>query len=462
MKVLLVEPPRKVWELMGNCVAPPLGLAQVAAVLEERGIPVRIVDCNASGLSWAKLEKAIAREEPDLVGASAMTPFFPDAYRVTRIAKRVNPHIVTVLGGPHVTFTPEETLQQCPEVDLIVRGEGEETLVRLVEALERGDDLAGVPGIAFRRHGDIELTPPAPPVDLNALPLPAYHLLPTERYHFEFLGRFATVLASRGCPYNCTFCAEWRFWGKWRPRAPRLVLDEIELLHQEYGRESIWFGDDCFNVNGDHMRAIAEGILERGLDVNWFYQGRADFLVRYRDLLPLMRRAGNRMVQIGIEASTDEERDGFRKHLTTGQIRQAVELLRQNDIVCQGLIIVGTPTDSPRTMEHKVRFAKWLDIDFLVLTVYTPFPGSDVWNEARAQGWLKDFNYARYDMAHPLLPTRHLSRKEVMRWTHWCYADYYLDPIKIARGLTSRNPWKRLIWWHMFKFMAKQMIRAWF
>ncbi|HID87140.1 MAG TPA: cobalamin B12-binding domain-containing protein [Anaerolineae bacterium] len=114
MKVLLIEPPRKVWELMGNCVAPPLGLAQIAAVLEERGIPVRIVDCNASGLSWARLKRAIAREEPDLVGASAMTPFFPDVYRVTRIAKGVNPRIITVLGGPHVTFTPGRPSSSAP------------------------------------------------------------------------------------------------------------------------------------------------------------------------------------------------------------------------------------------------------------------------------------------------------------------------------------------------------------
>ena len=392
-----------------------------------------------------------------------MTPFFSQAARVMSLAKAIDPRVVTVLGGPHVTFLSQETLLNNPEVDFVVRGEGERTLVNLIRCLEEDDDLSGVEGIAFRQGERVVQTLLPPPLDLDTLPLPAYHLVPTERYHFEFLGKFATPEASRGCPHRCTFCSEWRFWGGgWRPRNPEMVVEELELLHRRYGRESFWFGDDCFNVDGNHMRAICEGILERGLRISWFYQGRADLLIKYAHLLPLMRESGNLMTQLGIEASTDSELDSLHKRLTVEQVETAVRLLKENDIVCQGLLITGTRTDDGRSIVHKLRFAKWLDVDFPVFTIYTPFPGSDVYEEAKREGLLEGLEYSDYDMSHALLPTEHLSREESLSWNHWCFANYYLDPIKVVKGLFSRNSWKRRIWQHMLKYTGKQILRSLF
>ena len=464
MRVLLVEPPKKIWELMGgNCISPPLGLAYLAAALEQEGIEVDILDCNASGVGWLGLEDFIREAQPDVIGTSAMTPFFHRALGAARAAKRANPNTVTVLGGPHVTFTAEETLLEHPEVDVVVRGEGERTLVELVRRLEGQGDLATVRGIAFRRDGQVVQTPQPPPLDVNALPLPAYHLLPMHKYVFTVFGKFTTILASRGCPFRCTFCSEWRFWGgRWRPRDPEAVVEEMELLNRKYGRQCFWFGDDCFNVDGEHMRRICEGILRRGLDVSWYYQGRADLVIKYKDLLPLMRRAGNLMVQIGVESSTDEELSRFRKRLTTDQVREAVELLRENDIVCQGLIIVGTRDDDPRSIMHKVRYAKRLDLDFPIFTMYTPFPGNEVYERARAKGWLEVRDYSKYDMAHAVMPTEHLTRRQLISWYYWCFSNYYLDPVKLAKGLFSRNEWKRKVWRHMLAYIGKQIVRSWF
>jgi len=464
MKVLLIEPPKKVWEMMGDCVAPPLGLAYVAGTLEREGIEVGIVDCNASELTWPQLKEAIAEAQPDLVGATAMTPYFHAAARAMRIAKEDDPGIATVLGGPHVTFLAEETLTAHPEVDFVVRGEGERKLLDLIRCLEGDGDPSSVQGIAFRQDDRVVQTLEPPPLDVNALPMPAYHLLPMQAYRFEVMVNFTTLLASRGCPHRCTFCAEWPFWGDgWRPRDPEAVVEEIELLHRRYDRQSFWFGDDCFNVDGDHMRAISEGILKRGLEIAWFYQGRADLVIKHRDVLPLMRRAGNLMVQLGIEASTDGELSSFRKQLTVEQVREAVHLLRQNDIVCQGLLIIGTPSESAQSIQHKVRFAKWLDVDFPIFTVFTPFPGTEIYEEAKAKGWLKDPpDYSKYDMAHFLISNEHLSRRELISWWQWCFWSYYLDPIKLAKGLFSHNSWKRHIWRLMIGYNMKKALRAWF
>jgi anaerobic magnesium-protoporphyrin IX monomethyl ester cyclase len=460
MKVLLIEPPKKPWEMMGDFIAPPIGLAQLAAVLEAQGVSVEILDCNGSFLTWQELERAIAERRPTLVGASAMTTFMPTAARVMQMAKAVDPEIVTVVGGPHVTFTTEETLRNHPEIDIVGRGEGERVIQELAEGLEAGSDLTQVHGIAFRRNGEIVQTPLPDPVDVATLPLPAYHLLPMQAYYFIIFEKFCTVLASRGCPFNCVFCAERGFWGPgWRPRDAEIVGEELELLHTKYGRESIWFGDDCFNVDGEHMGLICEEILRRDLKLNWYYQGRADLLIKHREYLPLMRRAGNLMVQIGIEANSDEELRSLRKNLTGEQVEEALSLLREHGIVCQGMMILGTRQDDANSILRKVDYLKWLDVDFPVFTIYTPFPGTEAYDEAKEQGWLETDDYALYDMAYPIISTDHLTRKQVIGLYNRSFASFYSDPAMMLRGLCSSIAWKREIWRYMLKFAAKLWLR---
>jgi radical SAM superfamily enzyme YgiQ (UPF0313 family) len=462
MRVLLLEPPKIPWEMMGDVVAPPLGLAQLAGCLEEARIPVEILDANALEITWKQLGEAIAQTRPDLVGMTVFTPFVPEIARAASVAREAVPGATIVLGGPHATFTSEETFQTMPEVDLIVRGEGDQIIVDLARALEAGDGLEDVPGISYRRNGDVVENTAPPPLDPALLPNPAFHLMPMERYHFASLGGpFATVVASRGCPFQCTFCSEWPFWGGgWRRHDPEKVVEQIDVLVNRYGRKNIWFGDDCFNVDGRHMSAICEGILERGIDVNWYYQGRADLVVKHKDLLPLMRRAGNRMVQLGIEASNDKQRDELNKQLLTKTVEQAVELLREHDIVCQGMQIIGLPSDTPRTIEQKVGLANRLNVDFPVFLVYTLFPGAPAYAEAIDQGRL-DFprDYARHDMAHVLVPPDKMTPKQVYNYTRWAWTSVYLHPVRLARNMLSRNAWRRQNWGGMLVYIGKQAVR---
>jgi anaerobic magnesium-protoporphyrin IX monomethyl ester cyclase len=457
MKVLLIDPPVKIWELMGNCCAPPLGLAYIAAVLEQHDIPVELIHCNGMGVTWEELPGLIRKASPDIVGTGALTPMIPGAVRTARIAKEVDPDIITVVGGSHVTFTYEDTLQEVPDIDIIVRGEGEETIIELVDCLEAGKDLATVKGIAYRDNGNVTVTERRPPVDVNALPLPAYHLLPMENYYFEFLEEFSTMLTSRGCPFSCTFCSEWGFWSHpWRPRSPEQVGEELELVTRTYKKKSVWFGDDCFNVDYNHIKGICEEIRERDIDVQWFYQGRADFLVKYKDLLPLMRKTGNVMTQIGVEASTDEGLARLNKKTTVDQVRKAVNLLKEHDIISQGLIIVGTYDETVESILHKIKYMKSLKIDFPIFTMFTPFPGSTVYEQAKKEGLIKDDKYEHFDMAYVIMPTKELSRKELFRWYGECHREYYFDPLQILIGLLSRNRFKRAIWRHMFHYSLKQ------
>jgi anaerobic magnesium-protoporphyrin IX monomethyl ester cyclase len=440
-----------------------VGLAQLAACLEQADIPVEILDANALEIGWDGLEAAIVEKDADLIGITVYTPYVPEVSRAVCVARQAAPQALIVLGGPHVTFTVEETLDMMPQVDVVVRGEGDQIVVDLARTLAAGDGLECVPGINFRRDGGLAATAAPPPVDVTQLPTPAFHLLPMDRYNWPALGGpFATIVASRGCPFQCTFCSEWPFWrGGWRPYDPEKVVEQLDLLVNRYGRRNIWFGDDCFNVDRDHIAAICEGILRRGIEVDWYYQGRADLLVKYKDLLPLARKAGNRMVQIGIEASDDKQRDELNKHLSTETVEEAVCLLRQHDIVCQGMMIVGVPSDNPHTFEHKVAFIKRLDVDFPVFTMYTLFPGTPAYEEAVAQGWIElPADYARYDMAHALMPTQHMTRKQVWNYTGWAFTSFYFHPAKLVRNLFSRNAWRRRVYRNMLAYIGKQIARS--
>jgi len=209
MRVLLLEPPKVPWEMMGDVVIPPLGLAQLAGCLEQAQIPVQVLDANALGIGWKSLPEAIAQVAPDLIGMTVYTPFVPEVSRAVGIAREAAPKTVIALGGPHVTFTVEETLATIPGADVVARGEGDQMIVDLVRAVASGSGLEGVPGISFRRDGQIVENPLPPPVDVKRLPLPAFHLLPMDRYHWRgFGGTFSTIVTSRGCPFKCNFCSE--------------------------------------------------------------------------------------------------------------------------------------------------------------------------------------------------------------------------------------------------------------
>ena len=173
-----------------------------------------------------------------------------------------------------------------------------------------------------------------------------------------------------------------------------------------------------------------------------------------------MRQAGNRMTQIGIETSTNRELEEFNKRQTMEQVEDATKLLKKHDIVVQGLQIIGTRSDSADSIAHKLRYMKWLDPDFPIFTMFTPFPGSDIYEEAKGKGWLESMDYSLYQMSCAIMPTEHLSRKQLTSLFQWCFSSYYLDPIKIIKGLVSRNAWKRRIWWHMLIYTMKQIARS--
>jgi len=461
MKVLFVEPPKDVWFIMGEYLPPPFGILQLAAYLEREigDLEIEVLDCNAEKMGWEEMEKRIASSDPDVVASSALaTCNTYVAARTLEAAKRANTNILTVAGGQHFTATAQESLEAYPEIDVIIRGEGERTLTELVRRAQEGASFGGVRGISFRQDGGITHNPDMPLIEnLDDLPYPGYHFVKDfmRRYHFATMtgGKlpYALVEGSRGCPHRCSFCSQWLHWqGAWRLKTPKRIADEMLFCYQNYRSKFIWLTDDNFGL-GDRAEVLADEILGHGLsdDLMWFMQARCDDVVKYGKLLPKLRKSGLLWVLLGVESPVQSTLERFKKSIVPDQAKQAVRLLKENDIFAHAMFIIGERGDSSQSIEYLRRFADELDPDFAIFAILTPFPGTSLHEEAKRKGWIEDVNWSHYDMIHAIMPTETLSRRELQEELYKCYRDFYGSWRRRIEGMLSPNRIKRIVYWLM-------------
>jgi anaerobic magnesium-protoporphyrin IX monomethyl ester cyclase len=461
MKVLFVEPPKDIWFVMGEYLPPPFGIIQLAAYLEReaRDIDIEVLDCNAQQVDWKGMEDRIKSSNPDIVASSSLATC--NTYVVARAletAKKANPGILTVAGGQHFTATAQESLKAYPEIDVIVRGEGEQTFTELVRNADKKASFSEVSGISFRYNGEIIHNSPRPLIEnLDDLPYPGYHFVKdiVHRYHFVGMSGgnapYALIEGSRGCSHNCKFCSQWRHWqGIWRTKTSQRIADEMEFCYRNYGSRFIWLTDDNFGL-GKRGNEIADGIIQKGItdDLMWFTQARCDDVVRHSDVLPKLRRSGLRWVLLGVENQKESTLESFRKNITARDAKEAVRLLKKNDIFAHTMFIIGERKDTAKSIAELREFVNDLDPDFAIFAILTPFPGTELYDEARRNGWIEDFNWSNYDMVHAIMPTETLSTKEVQEELYSCYRSFYGSWERRIGGLFSGNAIRRGVYWHM-------------
>jgi anaerobic magnesium-protoporphyrin IX monomethyl ester cyclase len=452
VRVLFVEPPKDVWFVMGDYLSPPLGILSLASYLQNRitNVDVRVLDCQAGKLGWKELEKQIDSLHPDVVAPSGLgTCNAYNVVRTTEIAKKANPSATTIVGGQHFTALAKESLEAYPEIDIVVRGEGEKTLEEIIKALEKQKPLSNVEGLSFRNEGKIFHTSNRPQIDnLDVLPFPAYHLVKEhmKEYYFTLMtGKdkpFAIIEGSRGCLHNCSYCSQWKFWRQThRMKNPKRIVDEIEYLHKEYGTRFFWLADDNFTL-GDRIDGICNEIIGRNLadNVEWFCQARSDTLVQNKERLAKMRKAGNIWILSGFDTPHSAIMDSFRrKGIDRTTAKKAVDLLRENEIFSQGMFIIGDRRESHESIEALREYADYLDPDIATFMTLTPFPGTEIYDEAKREGWIEDTNWTHYDMIHAIMPTEHLTKNEVQEELYECYRRFYGKWKRRYQGLFSKN-----------------------
>jgi len=449
--------------VMGEYLPPPYGIIQLAAYLEKevKNVDIEILDCNAEQVDWKGMEKRIESCNPDIVASSSLATC--NTYAVARTletAKKVNPDILTVTGGQHFTATAQESLKEYPEIDVIVRGEGEQTLGEIVTKSEdKGNVLPKIKGISFRHNGENIHNPSRPLIEnLDQLPYPGYHLVKNtmDKYHFTAMAgrdsKYALIEGSRGCSHECSFCTQWRHWqGKWRLKTPKRIADEMEFCHRNFGSKFVWLTDDNFGA-GTRANDLAEEIIKNGTadEKTWFVQARCDDIVRNREALPKLRKSGLTWVLLGIENTEPSTLETFKKGITPEDARMAVKLLKENEIFAHAMFIIGGRKDTARSSEKLRQFANELDPDFAMFSTLTPFPGTEIFEEAKRNGWIEDFNWSHYDMVHAIMPTETLSRAEVQEQLYECYRSFYGPWKRKLQGVFSSNRMKRRV----FRYMA--------
>ncbi len=381
MRVLLINP----FYPISETPSPPLGLAYLAAALEEAGAEVRILDLVVHPYSPEGLAELLADFKPHLAGATAVTMTVYSAMEVLAEVKRIDPRIVTVMGGPHVSFTARETLEACPALDVAVIGEGERTIVALARAAASGRKMAGIHGTACRSTGAVRIAPRRKLIDpLDRLPPPARHLLPLGRY--RALGMPISMTTSRGCPHQCIFCVGRKMVGaRVRYRSPVRVVDELEAISR-LGFHQVNIADDLFTAARRHCLAVCDEILRRGLKVKWTSFARVDTVSE--EILARMRAAGCTAVSFGVESANRGILKTIKKRITPEQVAAAVAMCARTGVTPFASFILGLPGETPATMEETMAFGRRLkELGLLYgFHLLAPFPGTEVRDRSRALG----------------------------------------------------------------------------
>jgi anaerobic magnesium-protoporphyrin IX monomethyl ester cyclase len=474
MKVLFVEPPTDFWFVMGEYLPPPFGIIQLAAYLERevKDAEIEVVDCTTQNINWRGLEHKILEFYPNLVASSAFATC--NTYLVVRtleIAKKANPEILTVTGGQHFTATAQESLERYPEIDVIVRGEGELSLTELVKCEAKKSSFPRIKGISYREKNEIFHSPPMPLIEnLNDLPYPGYHFVEdlVNKYHFAAMGGrdtpYALVEGSRGCAHRCTFCTQWSHWsGVWRLKTPARIADEIKYIYDKFDSRFIWLTDDNFG-SGNRAKQLAEELDSRkiGDDLMLFIQWRCDDVVKNSQNLEKLRKAGLYWVMMGVESPRDSTLESFKKDITEKDAMESVKLLKKNDIFSHAMFVIGDRKDTHESIKNLREFADELDPDFTIFTALTPFPGTDIHAQAEQNGWIEDHNLSHYDMAHAIMPTETLTREQVQEELWRCYRYFYGSWKRRLGGMFSNNNLKRRLFRHMMKEGVIRQFRALF
>jgi len=438
MKICLVSPPYNsaVKSTLGTS-SPPLGLAYLASVLRKE-YEVKIIDSITLDYTLEDLKRELRSFYPDIVGITSVTSSIPQAYAVAKIAREVREDCTVVMGGPHVTFLPKQTLEECEYVDVIVKGEGEKTFEELTKAIENGESLETVRGITFRKGNQIVNNEPAPFIkDIDEIPFPSRDLLPMDKYQFNGV-KYTTMLTSRGCPFGCSFCSSSRlFGGYWRGRSPENVLEEMRTIYQDYNIRNIELMDDTFTLNQKRAEKICDGIVKEGWDIAWSASSRVDTITR--KLAEKMRKAGCWILYLGIESGCQRILDSVGKRITIEQVKKAVKVVKDAGIQVLGSFIIGFPEDTVQTIKQTINFAKSLNLDYAQFSILTPYPGTPIFDFAIKNNLLLTNDWSRYTVIDPVMKLENVTEKQLKSLLRKAYISFYLRPKVIWRWIKNKQ-----------------------
>ncbi len=458
MKVLLVNPPLSGLErknpvrlrLFSNAM--PLGICYLAAYLGRAGIDVDIIDGAATGIDLIPMVESICRLRPDVMGITSTSVSFHRAVELAEsVKKKLGSDFPIVLGGAHLSAVPLEAMaHEC--FDYGVYGEGEETFTQLVSALGAGRGADDIPGVYYRQEGKILFTSPRPLItNLDAIPFPRRNLLNTSLYtslptDVRRLPKFS-ILANRGCPFNCIFCDSAVVGKSYRTASPGYLADEMEMLKKDFGAREIFFVGTTFTVSREHTEAFLSELERRRLDMMWTCSTRVD--VVDLELLSRMKKAGCWAIRFGIESGSQKVLDFIRKGINLDQARKAVEDCARAGINAKAFFMVGHLNDTRETIRESIDFAKSLPLTDLTVQINTPLPNTEQFRRAKEFGTLDTRDYSRYSFFEPVFTPHGMTPEELVSLQRQFYREFFWRPAPLIRQA------QKLLNWNTFRNYIK-------
>lgn len=440
-RIMLINPARRfIANRAGLGYLTPLGLVLIGGPLIDAGFEVKLVDHDMNGWTMKRLLQEVRKFQPKyiLLGHSGSTASHNVVVRTVREIRGSFPDVRIIYGGVYPSYAYQSILQHVPEIDAIVRGEGEKTIVDLLSAWEKDASLGTVAGVVWRRGAEIVVNRPRSAIQHLDLYRPGWELLDWENYQMFGFDRAAGLQFSRGCTLTCTYCGQWMFWKKWRHRSVDNIVENMRLLKDVYGVKIIWFADENFAADRDLAKELLERIIESDLDLSLNLNMTAADVVRDAELLPLYKKAGVDYIVMGIESVKDDVITDIRKNNPFAVSKEAVRLLRENNIISLTNLIYGLEDESWKTLHEKFKGMLELDSDILNAMYLTPhFWTSD--GKSTDPEKIIQPDLARWSYRNQVLATPFLKPFELFAGIKLTEALFHLRPKALRRYLFHKD-----------------------
>ncbi|MFX0000591.1 MAG: B12-binding domain-containing radical SAM protein [Candidatus Hodarchaeota archaeon] len=445
--IILINPHQKKRITIGSyrdkIKFPVLSLLSLASYLEKVGFKVEILDLNLKLLKNKTIIQIIKDKNPIIIGITSITASIYEAYRLARLIKSCF-NIPLVIGGPHATFADEEILNES-KFDIVVRGEGEETLIEIVKTIKENGNLENIKGISYKKDGKIIKNESREFIsNLNKLPFPARHLVPIDKYRTHAF----TIMTSRGCPFGCSFCQVPGKDGlKWRYRSATNILEEIkEILKRnpnvkkvsgpEGKRPIIFFVDDNFMVSIKRIEEICSKIIDEGIKIYWDSNARVDTIANIsEELLDLLKKSGCLHLFLGVESGSEKTLKSYKKQIKKMDALKAAERLKRKGIYFTGAFMLGYIQETKSDLNATIQFAKKMEPTIAAFRILIPLPGTKIYEQYVKEDLIMDFNYSNYTSGIQII--KH--KENLERWVLKFYLMYYL---RLRKEYLNLGMWK--------------------
>jgi anaerobic magnesium-protoporphyrin IX monomethyl ester cyclase len=442
-KIIFITPPYHcgVVEAAGRWL--PLAFVSLAAMARKAGWEAEIYDAMTKNHGLKQIEARLRESKPGVVAVTSATSTIVAALDVLALAKKIDPRVLTIVGGVHPTFCYEELLNQNPEtLDLVIRGEGELTLFELLTALGNGGNIENIKGVAFRKNTKVVVTPDREFIeDLDTIPA-AWDLIDWEDYTYFVIpkSRLAVINSSRGCNHDCTFCSQQKFWKQqWRGRKPEKVVDEIQYLRDRHGVNVVLIADEFPTKDRERWEHLLDLLIQRDLGVYLLMETRVEDIVRDKDILHKYRRAGIVHIYIGVEATDQKTLDLIKKDISVEHSLEAIRLIHEHSMITETSFVLGFPNETRQSIEQTLKLARFYNPDFAHFLAITPWPYASLYDEVK--DYVAVFDYSKYNLVEPIIRPKHMTLKEIDDAIVACYRRFYMS--KLTEIMSLKNEFKR-------------------